>query len=276
VDRTAVITGASGGIGAEVARELARRSWRVAVVGRNPERTREVARMMDGIPFVCDFDDLSAVRELADTLGKRFDRIDALVNNAGGIVATKQLSADGHELTLQRNVLGSVVLTERLIPKLLNTRGRVIHTSSMVSRFGRIDLHDLSFDHRRYGAGWWPYASAKLGVILYARSLAMRTGLESYPVHPGYVRSGFGAESRSGKLILALTGWMQISAEAGAAPLVHLVDTPELGVANGTYFDGLTPEGPTHPVAGDTDLIEAYLRKIASLVDVPVEQYHGT
>ncbi|MEK9602231.1 MAG: SDR family NAD(P)-dependent oxidoreductase, partial [Pontimonas sp.] len=155
MDRTAVITGASGGIGAEVARELARRSWRVAVVGRNPERTREVARMMDGIPFVCDFDDLSAVRELADTLGKRFDRIDALVNNAGGIVANKQFSADGHELTLQRNVLGSVVLTERLIPKLLNTRGRVIHTSSMVSRFGRIDLDDLSFDHRRYGAGWW-------------------------------------------------------------------------------------------------------------------------
>ena len=276
MDRTAIITGASGGIGAEVARELARRSWRVAVVGRNPDRTREIARMMDGIPFVCDFDDLDAVRDLADTVSKRFDRIDALVNNAGGIVATQQQSVDGHELTLQRNVLGSVVLTERLIPKLLNTRGRVIHTSSMVARFGRIDLEDLGFDNRRYGAGWWPYASAKLGVILYARSLALRTGLESYPVHPGYVRSGFGAESRSGKLILALSGWMQISAEAGAASLVHLVDTPELGVANGTYFDGLTPEGPTHPAAGDTELIEAYWRKIASLVDVPVEHYHGT
>ena len=276
MDRTAIITGASGGVGAEVARELARRSWRIAVVGRNPERTREVARMTEGIPFICDFDDLDAVRELGDTLSKRFDRIDAVVNNAGGIVATRQESSEGHELTLQRNVLGSVVLTEHLIPKLLNTRGRVIHTTSMVARLGRIDLDDLGFRQRRYGAGWWPYASARLGVIMYARSLAMRTGLESYPVHPGYVRSGFGAESRSGKLILAMTGWMQISAEAGAAPLVHLVDTPELGVANGTYFDGLTPEGPTHQAAGDTELIEAYWRKIASLVDVPVEHYHGT
>ena len=246
------------------------------MVGRNPERTREVARMTEGIPFICDFDDLDAVRELGDTLSKRFDRIDAVVNNAGGIVATRQESSEGHELTLQRNVLGSVVLTERLIPTLLNTRGRVIHTTSMVARLGRIDLDDLGFRQRRYGAGWWPYASARLGVIMYARSLAMRTGLESYPVHPGYVRSGFGAESRSGKLILAMTGWMQISAEAGAAPLVHLVDTPELGVANGTYFDGLTPEGPTNPAAGDTELIEAYWRKIASLVDVPVEHYHGT
>ena len=109
MDRTAIITGASGGIGAEVARELSRRSWRVAVVGRNPDRTREIARMMDGIPFVCDFDDLDAVRDLGDTISKRFDRIDALVNNAGGIVATKQRSSEGHELTLQRNVLGSVV-----------------------------------------------------------------------------------------------------------------------------------------------------------------------
>ena len=273
MDRIAVITGASGGIGAEVARELSRRSWKLAIVGRDPERTTEIARMVDGIPFVCDFDSLDDVRELAEKLDTRFDRIDALVNNAGGIVATQGLSADGFDLTLQRNVLGSVVLSERLARKIADTQGRVIHTSSMVSRFGRIDVDDLGFTTRRYGAGWWPYAAAKLGVIVYARSLAERTGLESYPVHPGYVRSGFGAESRSGKLILALTGWMQISAEAGAAPLVHLVDTPELGVANGTYFDGLTPDGPTHPVAGDPDVIRAYWRKIAALVGVPIDHH---
>jgi len=261
-----VVTGASGGIGAEVARELSRRQWRVAVVGRNPERTHAVAERVHGIPFVCDFDSLDNVRALAQELGQRFDRIDAVVNNAGGIVATHQTSKDGHELTLQRNVLGSVVLTEHLVPTLQASRGRVIHTTSMVARFGRIDPQNLSFGRRRYGAGWWPYASAKLGVILYARSLADRTGLHSYPVHPGYVRSGFGAESRSGKALLALTSWMQISPEAGAAPLVHLVDTPELGVENGTYFDGLTPNGVSHPAAGDTEVIEAYWREVASLV----------
>jgi NAD(P)-dependent dehydrogenase (short-subunit alcohol dehydrogenase family) len=276
VDRIAVITGASGGIGAEVARELSRRSWKLAIVGRNKERTAEVARMADGIPFVCDFDRLDDVRELAEKLDSRFERIDALVNNAGGIVAKRATSVDGGELTLQRNLLGSVALTERLAEKIATSQGRVIHTSSMVSRFGRIDLDDLDFTSRRYGAGWWPYAAAKLGVILYAKSLAERTGLESYPVHPGYVRSGFGAESRSGRFILALTGWMQISAEAGAAPLVHLVDTPELGVRNGTYFDGLTPDGPTHPVAADPDVIRAYWRKIAELVGAPIDQPHST
>ena len=275
MERTAVVTGASGGIGAEVARELARRSWRVAVVGRNPERTRALAKDIKGVPFVCDFDSLANVRGLATELDQRFDRIDAVVNNAGGIVATQNRSADGHELTLQRNVLGGVVLTEQLVPKLRATRGRIVHTTSMVSRWGRIDIDDLDFSTRRYGAGWWPYASAKLGVILYARSLALRTGLESYPVHPGYVRSGFGAESRSGKMVLALTGWMQISAEAGAAPLVHLVDTPELGVANGTYFDGLTPDGPTHPAAEDPEVIRAYWRVIAGMVQQPVDHEHA-
>ncbi len=275
MDRIAVVTGASGGIGAEVARELSRRSWKIAVVGRNPERTHDVARMVEGTAFVCDFDRLDDVRELAETLDQRYPRIDAIVNNAGGIVAKRQASVDGHELTLQRNVLGGVVLTERLVPNLLSTDGRVIHTSSMVSRLGRIDIDDLGFSTRRYGAGWWPYASAKLGVILYARSLAQRTGLHSYPVHPGYVRSGFGAESRSGRLILGLSGWMQISAEAGGAPLVHLVDTPELGVANGTYFDGLTPDGPTHPGAADLEVIEAYWQKIASLVNLPIDNHNA-
>jgi NAD(P)-dependent dehydrogenase (short-subunit alcohol dehydrogenase family) len=247
----------------------------VAVVGRNPERTRALAKDIKGVPFVCDFDSLANVRGLATELDQRFDRIDAVVNNAGGIVATQNRSADGHELTLQRNVLGGVVLTEQLVPKLRATRGRIVHTTSMVSRWGRIDIDDLDFSTRRYGAGWWPYASAKLGVILYARSLALRTGLESYPVHPGYVRSGFGAESRSGKMVLALTGWMQISAEAGAAPLVHLVDTPELGVANGTYFDGLTPDGPTHPAAEDPEVIRAYWRVIAGMVQQPVDHEHA-
>lgn len=264
--RTVIITGASSGIGADATRELARRGWKVAVVGRDRQRTEQTANLAGGIPFVCDFDDLSSVRKLAKKLDDRFETIDAIVNNAGGIVASRSYSSDGHELTLQRNVLGAVVLTEYLVPKLTQAKGRIIHTASLAGRFGSLDLDDLNFVKRRYGAGWWPYAAAKLGVILYARSLAIRTGLESFPVHPGYVRSKFGAESRSGKLILGLTGWLQISSEAGAAPIVHLVDTPELGVPNGTYFDGLAPEGLTNQAADDPKIIEEYWKRIAKLV----------
>ncbi len=254
MSRTAVITGASAGIGAEAARELVRRGWQVAVAGRHPERTAHVAAEIGAVPFVADFDRLDDVRALADALQGRFGRIDVLVNNAGGLVPQRALTVDGHETTLQRNLLASALLTTLLLPRLTESRARIVHTSSVMNRLGGLRIDDLDFDRRPYKGGWKPYAAAKLGVILYSRALAARTGLENVAVHPGYVRSGFGAGSSSARFVQSLTAPLQISVEAGAAPLVHLVDTPELGVPNGTYFDGLTPWGATHRSATDTRL----------------------
>lgn len=272
--RTVVVTGASSGLGAAAVVELARREWQVAVVGRDPARTAATAARAGGIPFVCDFDRLDDVRSLADDLLSRFPRIDALVNNAGSMVGRRIETPDGNETTLQRNLLAGALLTELLLPRLRagraggRERGRVVFTSSVLNRLGALRLDDLDFAQRRYGAGWRAYGASKLATILYARSLAERTGLESYPFHPGYVRSAFGAESRSARLVQVLTASMQISPEAGAAPLVHLVDTPELGVRNGTYFDGLNPLGATHPSAGDARLADALWHAIAPRIGV--------
>ncbi|MDO8337837.1 MAG: SDR family NAD(P)-dependent oxidoreductase [Microcella sp.] len=269
--RTVVVTGASSGLGAAAVVELARRDWQVAVVGRDAERTAAVAARAGGIPFIADFDDLDQVRALADDLLARFPRIDALVNNAGGIVSRRSTTVDGNETTLQRNVLAAALLTELLAPRLSAARdtGRIVLTSSVLNRLGGLRLDDLDFVDRRYGAGWRAYGASKLATILYARSLVARTGLEAYAFHPGYVRSGFGAESRTARLLQLVTGSMQISPEAGAAPLVHLVDTPELGVPNGTYFDGLDPLGATHPSAGDARLADELWQAIARRIDVP-------
>lgn len=264
--RIAIVTGASSGIGRETALELSRRDWLVACVGRDPSRTRAVAQETGGEAFIADFDRLDDVRDLARQLTDRFDAIHAVVNNAGGLSARPALSADGYELSLQRNVLGGVLLTESLLPVLTSSRARIVHTSSLMHRLARLDLNDLDYRRRRYGGGWLPYASAKLGVILYARSLAERTGLESYPVHPGYVRTSFGQDAPAIRATLALTRRFQISPQAGAAPLVHVTDTPELGVDNGTYFDGLTPALPKHPAATDQTLIQAYFDEVARRV----------
>lgn len=268
--RTVVITGASSGLGSEAALELARRGWQVAVVGRHEARTHAVAARVGGIPFTADFDELDQVRALADELLARFPRIDALASNAGGLVPQRARTVDGFDLGFQRNVLAGALLTELLLPRLRAARGRVIATASVVNRLGGLRLDDLEFERQRLGGSWRRYGAAKLATILYARSLAERTGLESYAFHPGYVRSGFGAESASARVFIALTSSMQISADAGAAPLVHLVDTPELGVPNGTYFDGLNPFGATHPSAGDARLAEDLWHAIAERIGISV------
>ncbi len=264
--RVVVITGASSGIGKEAAIELARRDWSVAVAGRDPERTAEVARLVGGEAFVADFDSLGQVSDLAQRLLERYDTIDALVNNAGGMVAKRQLTDDGFELTWQRNVLAPIVLTEKLAPRLHDSGGRIVHTTSMIHRTATVRLDDLNWDTRRFGAGWRAYADAKLGVILYARNVAKRYGIDSFPVHPGYVATGFGPGTRSASAVLRLTKSQQISPQAGAAPLVHLVDTPELGVPSGTYFDRLIPLGKEHPEAADPELIDRYVTECLTRV----------
>ena len=264
--RVAVITGASSGIGREAAIELARRDWAIAVVGRDPRRTEEVAALVGGEPFVADFDDLQQVADLASTLTARYDTINSLVNNAGGIVGTRQSSADGFEVTWQRNVLAHTLLTEKLAPTLVTSGGRVIHTTSMIHRSASLKLDDLNWDTRRYGAGWKAYAESKLGVILYSRYVADRWGIDSFPVHPGYVATGFGPGTKSSKAVLWATKGLQISVASGAAPLVHLVDTPELGVPSGTYFDGLIPLGKEHPRAKDADTIDLYVAECLARV----------
>lgn len=266
MQRVALITGASSGIGRETARELTRRGWRVGVAGRNPERTHATADALGAEAFVADFDSLEQVRHLAADALERLRRVDVLINNAGGIVDTRQLSADGNELTLQRNVLGSVVLTEALLPELHERQGRIIHTSSIMHRVGSLDMDDLDYSRRSYRGGWAPYADSKLGVVMYSNSLVKRSGIESFPVHPGYVASNFGPDTAFARSLLRLTRPLQISVPAGAAPLVHLADTPELGVDNGTYFDGLNPFSTVHPTTKNAAQVQRYWEELVSRV----------
>ncbi|HEY8589859.1 MAG TPA: SDR family NAD(P)-dependent oxidoreductase, partial [Naasia sp.] len=107
--RTVVITGGSSGIGAAAARTLAALGAEVAVVGRNAERTRKVAEEVGGEAFLADFGRLAEVRALGERLLERYPRISVLANNAGAHRRIRERTVDGHELTLQENVLGGVL-----------------------------------------------------------------------------------------------------------------------------------------------------------------------
>lgn len=265
-----VITGASSGLGRAAAMNLAARGAEIAVVGRNPERTRTVAASVGGAAFLADYDRLDEVRALASALQARYDRIDVLVNNAGGLVPKRALTSDGFERTFQSNHLAPFLLTNLLLPVLERSHARVVSTASVANLFGRLDLDDLSFEHRAWLGGWPAYGTGKIETILFIEELARRTGLEAYSFHPGYVSTGFGADTpliRFANLISA--GRIGLRPEQGAAPLVYLASAVEIGAPNGTYFDHLTPHGRVQKRAHSADLARRLWEKSAELVALP-------
>lgn len=265
---TIVLTGASSGIGAIAARELAGAGWEVAVVGRNAERTRQVAATIGGTAFLADYDRLDDVRALAADLLAKYPRIDVLANNAGGLVGKRGETADGHERTFQHNHLAPFLLTNLLLDRLGTSNARVVNTSSVANRLGRIHLDDLDSRHRPYLGGWRSYGTSKLATILFTRELAKRTALAAYSFHPGSVRTSFGTDTTAGRFVMRLASVTQITPEAGAVPLIQLASNPDIDAPSGTYFEGLTPKGATTRQGSDPDLASRLWDATADIVGI--------
>ena len=261
--RTIVLTGASSGIGAVAAARLAEQGADIAVVGRDAERTRAVAERTGGTPFLADFERLDEVRALAAALLDRYDRIDVLANNAGGLYARRELTVDGHERTIQANHLAPFLLTHLLRPRLEATAAegaevRVVSTASLANRFGRLRLDDLDFAKRPWLGGWRAYGTAKLATILFIRELAERltgTGVDAFSFHPGTFATNFGQSSPLIRFGTAVTrGGYGIPVEEGAVPLIRLAADAPVGAPSGTYFDRLRANGATTAQGTDAHL----------------------
>ncbi len=136
--RTVLVTGATNGIGLATAEALARLGAHVGVVGRDPERTEAVvARLRAAAPegsldgHVADLADLGQVRRLADEVTAAYPRLDVLLNNAGGIWATRRVTVDGFEHTFAVNHLAPFLLTTQLLDTLgRSAPARVVNVTS--------------------------------------------------------------------------------------------------------------------------------------------------
>ncbi|TSE16604.1 SDR family NAD(P)-dependent oxidoreductase [Arthrobacter sp. KBS0703] len=238
--RTIVITGASDGIGAAAARNLAKAGERIVVVGRSPQKTAAVAAELRADYFVSDFAELAQVRELAAALKEKYPRIDVLVNNAGGIMGAHELTVDGYEKTFQINHLAPFLLTTELMDVLTASRATVINTASAANGFGKLELDDLN-SAGRYSTNR-AYGTAKLANILFTAELQNRfggAGISTAAFHPGVVATNFAAES---------TSWMRhayktiinrflLTPEQGADTLVWLAtSTPGQDWVPGAYY----------------------------------------
>ncbi|MDQ3281367.1 MAG: SDR family NAD(P)-dependent oxidoreductase [Acidobacteriota bacterium] len=228
MNKTILITGGSSGIGAAAARALRQQGATVAITGRSPETLR-LAKEIGADAFLCDFAKLRDVRALAAQLLAKYPRIDVLANNVGGVIATRQVTADGHEKTLQVNHLGGFLLTLLLRERLEASAGVVIDTSSGAHRFGHIDLREME-SAGGYNA-WRAYGSAKLMNILHAAEINRRfRGVRGVSFHPGVVATGFAREGARFVRVFyetALRKLFMISPEKGADTLVWLASTDD-------------------------------------------------
>lgn len=267
---TMIITGASDGIGAAAARALSASGHTVVIVGRSAEKTRRVADSLGAEYFVADFSKLSEVRRLAAELRERYPRIDVLANNAGGIFGDRTITEDGHELTLQVNHLAPFLLTTLLMDRLVESRARVINTSSVANLSGNIDIADLDLA-AQFSAGR-AYSNAKLDNILFTRELDRRfgaDGISTAAFHPGVVASNFASESTSPLRVIyrSILRHTLISNEKGADTLVWLATTtPGSDWTPGEYYIKRKP-GRTNRQAGDAQLASALWERSAALVE---------
>lgn len=237
MERTIVITGGSSGIGAAAARALRAQGARVAITGRSAE-TQRLADEIGADAFLADFAKLRDVRLLAEQLLARYPRIDVLANNAGAVIATRQLTEDHHEKTLQVNHLGGFLLTLLLRERLEESGATVINTASAAHRFGQIDFDDIERE-RGYNS-WRAYGTAKLMNILHAAEINRRfNGVHGVSFHPGVVATGFAREgSRTVRALWesALKHFL-ISPAKGADTLVWLASsTPQRDWTPGHFY----------------------------------------
>jgi NAD(P)-dependent dehydrogenase (short-subunit alcohol dehydrogenase family) len=143
--RTFVVTGASSGLGAVIAGDLARAGARVVMACRDGAKGARVASGLGLNVEVrhLDLADLASVRAFAADL----DEIDVLINNAGIMATSRRATADGFELQIGTNHLGHFALTCLLADRVAD---RVVTMSSQMHRAGRVDVSDLNWERRRY------------------------------------------------------------------------------------------------------------------------------
>jgi len=245
--KTAVLTGATSGIGQAAASELAARGARLVLVARSPARADDAVAAIRARTSGAAVDvvrgDLASLRELRAAAGEvlaRCPRIDVLVNNAGVFKLWRETTVDGYEATFAVNHLAYFLFTNLLLDRLRATPGaRIVSTASDAHRFGGpLDFDDLQAE-RRYRA-FGVYGRSKLANILWTRELARRlegSGVTANCFHPGGVATRLG---QTGALWARIVGRLMPlvlrTPEQGAATGVWLATAPELATTSGRYF----------------------------------------
>ncbi len=245
--KVCLVTGASGGIGKETARELAQLGAIVVMVCRNRakgEATQAQIREASGNDrvdlIIADLSSLAEVRRAASEFKQKYTQLHVLINNAGTINGERKVTPDGLEDTFATNYLAPFLLTELLLDVLkVSAPARIVNVSSTGHTSGNIDFEDLQGIHRY--SFMKAYTQSKLAQIYFTYELAAQlkdTGVTVNALHPGLVSSDFNKGTKGivhfvGEIVYFFNG---ITVEKGAQTTLYLATSPEVEGVSGKYF----------------------------------------
>jgi NAD(P)-dependent dehydrogenase (short-subunit alcohol dehydrogenase family) len=195
--KVAIVTGASTGIGKEIARGLALRQASVVLgvrdVSRGERARAEMAKEGHNLDLTVMQLDVSSpenVRDFVQRFRKHHKALHILVNNAGAWSTTREVTPEGFERTWATNVLGPYLLTAELLDLLkAGAPSRVVNVASTAA--GKLDLDDVQFERRKY-SGFVSYSGSKQALRMLSWGLAKRlegTGVTVNAVNPGFVKT---------------------------------------------------------------------------------------
>ncbi len=244
--RVCVVTGASSGIGREVARGLAALGATVVLACRSERRAEEarasiVASTGNSSVAVLPVDLASqaSIRAFARALHERYARLHVLVNNAGVWLPSREWSGDGIELTWATNVLGYHLLARLLAGALAaGAPARIVNVASTYA--GGLQLDDVEFRCRRYN-GVAAYRQSKQADRMLTWALARRlagSGVTANAVHPGSVASGIYRRPRgpAGALLRAWALLTKLTPSEGAATPTWAAASDDIALESGKFF----------------------------------------
>jgi NAD(P)-dependent dehydrogenase (short-subunit alcohol dehydrogenase family) len=250
--KTVVVTGATSGLGEAAATRMAGLGAAVVIVGRNPDkaeaargRIASAARHGGGVEVdIADLSLMEEVRNLADRLMGR-PEIHVLVNNAGLLLPERRVTAEGNEATLATNLLGHFLLTNLLIPRLVESApARIVNVTSGGMYTTRISVSDLQNEDDYDGRV--AYARTKRGQVILTEMWAERLrdrGVVVHSMHPGWADTP-GVESGI-PLFQKVMSPLLRTAEQGADTIVWLAAAAEPGETTGRFWHDREPR-PTH------------------------------
>ncbi len=178
--KVAIVTGASRGIGKEIARRLAKNRVRLGIISRNEKVLKETAKELKNLTEVyykaLDVRDENGVKEFVKDMINLYGRIDILINNAGYVkpLSLLETTLEDWKMQLDINLTGTFLMTREVVRYMKNYGGKIVNIASTAGLTPR--------------PGWSAYAASKAGVVNFSLTMSeelKQYGIKVYCVAPG-------------------------------------------------------------------------------------------